>query len=108
MSKVLIALALVGLVIGTITAAVPWPDITPMTTALSTVIQYTFTYNTVFPIDTLWSLTLIVLGIESGLFTYRLVAKIVSFITGHQAPSDGGVGSGGIGGSGFLTMGKRK
>jgi len=95
MSKILIALAFVGLLFAIITA-IPWPDITVMTAALAAIIQYTFTFNTVLPIDTAWSLSMLVMGIEVGLFSYRLISKIISFITGHNAPYQASVGSTGI------------
>jgi len=87
MSKILIAIAFLGIIFAAI-LVIPWPDITLMTNALEVVIGYTFTFNTVFPISTVWTLALLTLAIESGMYGYRLLIKIISYLTGHQAPID--------------------
>jgi len=64
-----------------------WPSIsTPFLPAIVTAVQYLYTFNNYFPVDTLMTFFGYALLIEIGFWTVRIFNTIVSFTSGSEAP----------------------
>lgn len=56
---------------------IPWPEIpTEAFTSITTYINYFYGFNTVFPIDTFFTVALFVIGIELGLALFTLALRL--------------------------------
>lgn len=84
MSAFLIGIASIGM-LSLLLLVLPlfaWPDITIYLVFFNQIINYFFFFNPIFPVDTLFTILVIVLTIELSLFLFRLFTKIMSFVTG--------------------------
>lgn len=87
MIKVLIAIGLIG-VVGVALTFLPWPDISFVVYPIQLSVSYAYTFNDVFPIDTLFRLGLLAMGIEVAMYLFRIVMQLLGYVTGHKAPTD--------------------
>jgi len=68
----------------------PWPDLpTTMTSGLTTLIQMLFSFNKVFPIDTVVLLAGIGFSIEFAQFLFKLLMFVHSLLTGRGRSKGG-------------------
>lgn len=68
----------------------PWPDIDFILYPIAVAVGYTYTFNNVFPIDTMFYLGLIAMSAEFGMFCYRITMQILGYINGSVNPTDKG------------------
>jgi len=65
----------------------PWPDIDPaIYTGLIQAVSWLWSFNEVMPIDTLFVMGAIGIGIEFGLFISKILSFIHSLVTGRNRP----------------------
>lgn len=86
MSAFLQGIAAAGLLalIAVILPLLPWPDISIYLEFFGTVIGYFFFFNLVFPVDTLFTIAVLIITIEFSLWVFRMALNIMNFFIGQR------------------------
>jgi len=90
MIKIILATLSLGIVAWAVTLF-NWPDSSIIIYPLGVAIGFLYTFDGYFPVSTFMAIGGFIILIETALFTYRVIAQIISFVTGHPAPSDKGI-----------------
>lgn len=85
--SILFAITLLGVFSWVITLF-EWPEIGFLTEPLQKGIGYMYTFNATFPVDTLMTIFILVLGIEAFMLGVRFIGRLLGFVSGHKAPTE--------------------
>jgi len=87
MIKIVVALLSVPVVLWAL-SLFPWPEIDFILNPIIQAVGFFYSFNMAFPVTEMMTIFGIIMGIEGAMLAYRVIAKVLSFITGHRAPTD--------------------
>jgi len=84
MIKLIFSILIIPFILWSLTL-ISWPDLpTEIETSITTITQMIYSFNTVFPIDTIFLLGGLAMLINLGFFLYKLALRIASHATGSN------------------------
>lgn len=79
----IVAVGILGIIVVFI-SSLNWPDITDYLSNIQTAVNYLYFFNTYIPINTLFTISGIVILYEFLIFSYKLLTAIASWISGRS------------------------